>query len=183
GIVEQMDAADTSFGRWMTQSIQGMPPELHRWVRSAFAGSFTPRHANELRLHMRATITRLLDEWAPSGAFDFDAFASWFGISVMFAIVGAPTERIGGIKADLETLGLGFSLDKSRTPLLLGAYDRLDALVQDLVLARRASPRVGEPPDLLDRMIEASDSGGINSRQLADLLATFFVAAYDTTKC
>ena len=182
GVVEHMGAVGTSWGRWMTRQIIAMPPAQHRRVRDAFASSFTPRFANDLRPHMRATITRLLDEWAPKGGFDFDEFASWFPISVMFDMVGAPPNRIGEIKADLETLGLAFSLNKTLTPAVISAFQRVEALFEEVIAERRSHRHAEGAPDLLDLMIEASDAGGITAQELSDLLLAFFIAAYDTTK-
>lgn len=182
GVVQRMGAEGTSWGRWMTRQIIAMRPEPHGRVRAAFAASFTPRFANDLRPHMRATITRLLDEWAVKSTFDFDEFASWFPISVLFAIVGAPQERIGEIRADLETLGLAFSMDARLTPAVIAAFQRLEVLVDEVVAARRSGRQSPSTPDLLDLMIDASISGGITEQELSDLLLSFFIAAYDTTK-
>lgn len=182
GVVKRMGAEGTSWGRWMTRQIIAMRPEQHGRVRAAFATSFTPRFANEMRPQMRATIARLLDEWAVKGAFDFDEFASWFPISVLFAIVGAPLDRISGIRADLETLGLAFSMDAGLTPAVVAAFERLEVLVDEVVADRRSGRPTSGAPDLLDLMIDASASGGITEQELTDLLLAFFIAAYDTTK-
>jgi cytochrome P450 len=182
GVVEHMGAGGTSWGRWMTRQIIAMSPEQHRRVRDAFAASFTPRFANDLRPHMRATITRQLDAWAPKGVFDFDEFASWIPISVMFAMIGAPAELVGEIKADLETLGLGFSMDETLAPAVISAFQRVEALVDEVVAERRSNPHAEGTPDLLDLMITASDAGGVTDEELVDLLLAFFIAAYDTTK-
>jgi cytochrome P450 len=182
GVVDHMGAVGTSWGRWMTRQIIAMPPDQHRRVREAFASRFTPRYANDLRPRMRETLGRLLDEWAPRGAFDFDEFASWFPISVLFAVVGAPAEQIEPIRRDLETLGLAFSLDKALTPDVTAAFERLEQLVDALIAERRAWPSRQGEGDLLDLMLEASQSGGISEQELSDLLLSLFIAAYDTTK-
>lgn len=182
GIVEQLGAKGTPWGRFTEEQMIALPEAEHRLLRNTFAARFTPRFANELRPVMRSTITRLLDEWAPRGSFDFEEFASWFPISVMFSMVGAPLEKIGGIKSDLETLGLAFSMDRNRVPALQEAIVRLDELVQNVIAERRASPNPEGPQDLLDVLIEAGDSGGISARQLADAIMFFFIAGYDTSK-
>lgn len=182
GVVDHMGASDTHWGRWMKRQIIAMPPEQHRRMRATFALSFTPRFANELRPHIRATMAGLLDQWAPRGAFDFDEFASWFPISVMFTIIGAPVERIGGIKADLETLGLAFSMDRSLTPAVDQAFQRLAALTEDVIVGRENNPRSGDGRDLLDLMLETRSRGEITREEVGDLLLSFFIAAYDTTK-
>lgn len=101
-IVEIMEAEGTPWGRFTAEQMIAMPDAPHKLMRTAFQARFTPKNANDLRPVMRSTITRLLDEWAPKGAFDFEEFSSWFPISVMFSMIGAPGERIGGIKQDLE---------------------------------------------------------------------------------
>lgn len=131
---------------------------------------------------MQATITRLLDEWAPKGRFDFEEFASYFPISNMFTLVGAPRAQIPGIRSSLETLGLAFSMDKSRMPAVHAAFARVEELVQRLIAERRAHPESGNPDDLLHLLIGTSDEGGVGARQLADLLIFFFIAGYDTSK-
>lgn len=124
----------------------------------------------------------MLDEWAPKGRFDFEEFASYFPISVMFTLVGAPIGEIAGIRSSLETLGLAFSMDRSRVPAIHQAYGRLEELVQRLIAERRADPDAGSRDDLLHLLISTSDEGGVAERQLADLLIFFFIAGYDTSK-
>ena len=54
----------------------------------------------------------LLDEWAPKGEFDFEEFASYFPISNMFTLVGAPVDEVPMVQESLETLGLALAMDK-----------------------------------------------------------------------
>lgn len=182
GIVEQLGVHGTPWGRFTEEQLISLPADKHRLLRDTFAAKFTPRFANQLRPMMRATITRLLDEWAPKGRFDFEEFSSYFPISNMFTLVGAPIEEIAGIRSSLETLGLAFSMDKTRLPLIHEAFDRLEKLVQRLIAERRADPESGNPDDLLHLLIQTSDESGIGERQLADLLIFFFIAGYDTSK-
>ena len=182
GIVEIMGAHGTPWGRFTEEQLISLPTEQHKMLRTTFATKFTPRFANQLRPMMQATITRMLDEWAPKGAFDFEEFASNFPISVMFTLVGAPIEEIAGIRSSLETLGLAFSMDKSRIPDIDAAYERLERLVQRLIAERRANAEAGKRGDLLDLLIETSDEGHVPERQLEDLVIFFFVAGYDTSK-
>ncbi len=181
-IVEQLGAKGTPWGRFTEEQMIALPEAEHKLLRTTFATKFTPKFANDLRPVMRSTITKLLDEWAPKGSFDFEEFASWFPISIMFSLVGAPHEKIGGIKSDLETLGLAFSMDKTRVPALQESIVRLDNLVQDVIADRRANPHAEEDRDLLDMLIETGDSGGISFRQLVDMIMFFFIAGYDTSK-
>jgi len=182
GIVDQFGAHGTPWGRFTEEQMISLPVEKHRLLRDTFAAKFTPRFANQLRPMMQATMTRLLDEWAPKGAFDFEEFASFFPISNMFGLVGAPVEEVAGIRSSLEVLGLAFGLDKSRLPQIQEAYLRLEELVQRLISGRRADPNGQAADDLLHLLIDASDEGGIAERQLVDLLIFFFIAGYDTSK-
>lgn len=182
GLVEQLGVQGTEWGRFTEQQMISLPVASHRLLRDTFAAKFTPRFANQLRPMMRETITHLLDEWAPSGRMDFEEMASYFPISNMFRLVGAPREEIPGIRSSLETLGLAFSMDKSRLPEIHAAHARLEELVQRLIAGRRADPASGNPDDLLALLINTGDEGGITARQLADLIIFFFVAGYDTSK-
>jgi cytochrome P450 len=182
GIVEYFGAHGSPWGRFTEEQMISLPAAQHRRLRDTFAAKFTPRYANRLRPMMQGTITRLLDEWAPRGKFDFEEMASYFPISNMFTLVGASVEEIPGIRASLETLGLAFSMDKSRLPAIHEAFARIEELVFRLIAERRAHPESGNPDDLLSLLIETSDEGGIAERQLADLLIFFFIAGYDTSK-
>jgi cytochrome P450 len=182
GIVEQFGAHGTPWGRFTEEQLISLPDETHKLLRDAFAAKFTPRYANQMRPMMQASIRRLLDEWAPKGRFDFEEFSSYFPISNMFTLVGAPLDEVPGIRSSLETLGLAFSMDKSRLPQIHEAFDRLEKLVFRLIAERRANPDAGDPADLLNLLIQTSDEGGIGERQLADLLIFFFIAGYDTSK-
>jgi cytochrome P450 len=182
GVVDQLEAHGTPWGRFTEEQMISLPPERHRLLRDTFAAKFTPRFAKQLQPVMRSTIQRLLDDWAPRRKFDFEEFASFFPISVMFALVGAPVEEVAGIRTSLETLGLAFSMDKNRMPAIHEAFDRLEALVERLVSARQADPEGGDPDDLLSLLVKTSEESGIPDRQLKDLIIFFFIAGYDTSK-
>ena len=140
GIVEVLGAHGTPWGRFTEEQLVSMPEEQHRVLRNVFAAKFTPRFANQLRPMMRTTITRLLDEWAPKGKIDFEEFASYFPISNMFTMVGAPVEEVPKVRASLETLGLALAMDKTKLPQINAAYLQIEDLVRRLVEARRVDP-------------------------------------------
>jgi cytochrome P450 len=182
GYLDLLEARATPWGRYMQDMIMVMPADQHRALRDAFAEKFTPRFANQLRPLMRENIGKLLDEWAPKGRFDFEEFASFFPISVMFDVIGAPPQEIASIKQSLETFGLALGLGKDQLGAIQEAYLHLESLVLRLIEARRADPHVGGHEDLLDLLISIDDAGTINHRQLVDLLIFLFVAGYDTSK-
>jgi cytochrome P450 len=133
GIVDHLGARGTPWGRFTQEQLISLPAETHRLLRNTFSVKFTPKSANQMRPMMQATIQRLLDEWVPRRRFDFEEMAAYFPISVMFTLVGAPVEKIPGIRSSLETLGLAFSMDKGRVPAIHEAYGRLEDLVQQLI--------------------------------------------------
>ena len=71
---------------------------------------------------------------------------------------------------------------RKREPSLQKAITQMDEFCQNLMDERRRNPKRAGDEDLLDMLIEASKEGGINDRQLADLLIFLFVAGYDTSK-
>jgi cytochrome P450 len=180
-IIEVLGAKDTPWGRFTSEQMLAMNPEDHRVLRNAFAAKFTPRYANNIRPLMREIMNDLLDEWLPRDGFDFAEFISYYPVSVMTSMIGAPLDVIPGLRHSLEALGLAYSLDPRREPDLQKAIIHMDEFCQKLVAERRASPnREGE--DLLDMLIDASEEGRIPDRQLVDMLIFLFEAGYDTSK-
>jgi cytochrome P450 len=182
GIVEVLGAHGTPWGRFTEQQMISLPTDQHRVLRDTFAAKFTPRFANQLRPAMRACISRLLDEWAPKRKIDFESFASFFPISNMFALVGAPLDEIPMVQQSLETLGLALAMDKSKLPEMNAAYLRVEDLVCRLISQRRAQAGRGKTDDLLDLLITIAAQGKVAERQLIDLIIFFFIAGYDTSK-
>lgn len=182
GIVEIMDAHDTAWGRFAKEQMIALPDKEHAILRGAFAAKFTPRYASQLRPIMRETITALLEDWVPKGSIDFEEFASYYPVAVMARMIGAPLEAIPVLRSAMETLGLAFSQNREMLPQLDEAMAQFDEFSFKLIADRRANPRTGQEPDLLDLLIEAGESDGITERQLADMLIFLFVAGYDTSK-
>ena len=182
GIVEVLGAHGTPWGRFTEEQLISLPTDQHHLLRNTFAAKFTPRFANELRPMMRARIRLLLDDWAPKGKIDFEEFASYFPISNMFTLVGAPVDEIPMVRESLETLGLALAMDKSKLPQINAAFLRVEDLVRRLISQRRAGPDRGKTDDLLDLLVTIADRGDVAERQLIDLIIFFFIAGYDTSK-
>ncbi len=184
-IVPVLGQENTPWGDFTQRQMISLPTETHKFLRHTFAAKFTPRNANALRPLMRATIAKLLDEWAagdaPTKEIDFEDFASNFPISVMFALVGAPQEGIALLRDDLEAIGLAHSYEGDRFPRIQEGMVRLIDYVDTIIADRRANPHDREE-DLLDLLIETSDNGNVTAQQLADLIVFFFLAGYDTSK-
>jgi cytochrome P450 len=181
-IVAIMDAKNTPWGDFQERHMLSMEGATHKRVRDVLAPSFTPRQANAHRPLMRQTIEELLDEWAPKRAFDFEEFASYFPITVMCRLIGASPAVIPGLRSAMEAIGLSTSMDKRWLPAMQDGVVTMERFVDGLIADRRASPRVGEEPDLLDLLLRTQADGGLSDRELADILIFLFVAGYDTSK-
>jgi len=181
-IAEIMECKGSPWGRFCEEQMIALPEREHKLLRDTFAAKFTPRYANQLRPIMRGIMEDLLAQWAPREKIDFEEFASFYPVSVMTKMIGAPLEKIPELRDSMEVLGLAFAMDKTKVPALDAAFTHLDGFAHELMAERRANPHTDGESDLLDLLIEAAEEGGINDRQLADLLIFLFVAGYDTSK-
>ncbi|RYD94778.1 MAG: cytochrome P450, partial [Sphingomonadales bacterium] len=181
-IVEMMNAKGTPWGRFQEEMILNQTGAEHKRLRDVLAPAFTPRMALKHRPFMREQIAKLLDEWAPKGAFDFEEFSSFFPISVTARLVGLPADQIPVLKDALEVLGQSLSLDPDYMGPLQAAAQQLYDAMEDLVARRRAGERLGPEEDMLDLLLATHDSGGMNMDELLNLLILLFVAGYDTSK-
>jgi cytochrome P450 len=182
GMIDLMNARGSKWGDFQLNSIFGLKSERHKKVREVLAPMFTPRAANEHRGLMREVLSRLLDEWTPSAAFDFEEFASYFPVTVICSLIGASSDALPTLRSSLETLGLGFNLIPGFLPRLDQAVEVMGRFVTQLVAERRAGRRPTAQPDLLDALIAAQDAGGLTTVEMDNLLIFLFVAGYDTSK-
>jgi len=182
-MIEMLGAEGTPWGRFQTSHILARIGDDHKRLRDTLAPAFTPRQANRHRPLMREVIADLLDEWAPKGAFDFEQFASWFPITVMCRLIGAPPGAIPRLRDSMEALGLSVSMDPQYLPQLQAATVVLDEFAHELIRERHARGlNTGEDGDLLDLLLEAQERGGMDEREIADILIFLLVAGFDTSK-
>lgn len=181
-IVRLMGAEGTPWGNFQQRHMLSMSGAHHKQIRDVLAPSFTPRRANQHRELMRQTIGELLDEWVPGGAFDFEEFAGYFPVRVMTRLIGASPEVIPRLRAAMEAIGRSVNMDKRWLPAMQEGVVTMENFVTDLIAGRRANPRTGEEPDLLDLLMETHDRGELTPREFEDLLIFLFVAGYDTSK-
>jgi cytochrome P450 len=180
-ITEIMGAKGTAWGDFMDNLMLAKTGKEHARIRTSVANSFSPHHVNRYRALMRATVARLLDEWVPKGRFDFADFAANFPITVMFGLIGASTSALPGIRKSLETQGMSASLDSSLLPAMQSAYEVLYEFVDGLVKERQRQGG-GEPEELLNSLLQATQTGRIDEAELRNLLIFLFAAGYDTSK-
>lgn len=181
-LVRIMGAVGTPWGRFQEGHILSRSGSDHKRLREVLAPAFTPRVANMHRPLMRDVISKLLDVWAPKGAFDFEEFASYFPITVTCNLLGASPSSIPAIRSSLEAMGLSVSLEQKFMQAIQEATVVLDEFVHALLAARQRGDRVAETRDLLDILLEAKTESKLTERELADLLIFLFVAGFDTSK-
>jgi cytochrome P450 len=180
-IVEIMGGEGTNWARFEVECLIARDGADHERIRSAARSAFSPRAVNSYQERINKVVLALLDEWAPQGRFDFEAFASRFPVAVMFGLIGVSHTRIPEVKHLLEIVGQSFSLDRRLFPQIRQSFDDLWKFVDDLVEERKVRTPSGES-DLLDALIAAESAGTINATELRDLLLFLFVAGYDTSK-
>jgi cytochrome P450 len=180
-IVQIMDAKGTRWGDFQQRHMLNQMGPAHKRYRDMLQSSFTPRRMNEWRPAMRATISDLLDEWAPGGAFDFEEFASYYPISVMCRMIGADPAVVPGLRGAMEAIGLSTSMDRRWLPAMQEGVERMERFVEELVAERRANPHESEE-DLLDMLIAHQERGDLSALELTEVLIFLFVAGYDTSK-
>jgi cytochrome P450 len=178
-IVKIMGAEGTGWGRFAVDQMLVSSGERHTRLRGSIKSAFGPASVKTLRPIMRETVSKILDEWAPKGAFDFAEFAANFPVRVMFALIGAPTDRLPEIAECLEIHGESFNLEVEKMPIIEEGYQRLWRFVDEVI--REHEPNAGKG-GLLDEMIAANTAGNLTDVELRQLLILLFAAGYDTTK-
>ena len=178
-IVDIMGARGTGWGDFAVDQMLVSSGERHARLRGSVGAAFGPGNVKRLRPIMRSTISAILDEWAPRGAFDFAEFAAQFPVRVMFALIGTPIDRLPPVMESLEIHGESFNLEVEKMPIIEDGYQILWQFVDELIEERG---RDGASGDLLDVMIASNSRGQISDKELRQLLILMFAAGYDTTK-
>jgi cytochrome P450 len=180
-VVKIMGGEGTNWARFEVDCLIARDGADHARIRAAANTPFTPRAVKGYQERIRKVVSDLLDDWAPKGRFDFEAFASRFPVAVMFGVLGIPRERIEDVKDWLEMFGQSFSLNRAIFPQIKESFDRLWDFADGLVEERRARGNPGEP-DMLDALVAAENEGAINRTEVLDLILFLFAAGYDTSK-
>ena len=160
-IVAIMEAEGTPWGNFQQRHMLSQTGAPHKRIRDVLASSFTPRQANLHRPLMREVITKLLDEWAPKRAFDFEEFASYFPITVMCRLIGADPAVIPGLRSAMEAIGLSTSMDKRWLPAMQEGVVTMEKFVDGLIEDRRAGRRASQDPDLHDLLLQSQAGGAL----------------------
>src|SRR3546814_20682521 len=65
----------------------------------------------------------------PKGAFDFEEFSSYFPITVICTLIGAPADTIPSLRSSLEAVGLSASMQREHVPALQAGFIEIDGFV------------------------------------------------------
>jgi len=179
-VVEIMGASDTAWGDFMKALLIARHGEDHKRMREALKPFFKPRRIAGHVALIRDVASKLVDEWAPRGEFDFTDFVSNFPVAVMFALIGADIADLPKIKWAMEVQGLSYSLDASLLPEMERAHAMMMEFNSNLVKQRRASGEKRD--DLLAELIKAEDKGVLSHQEVCEQLFFLFAAGYDTSK-
>lgn len=180
-LVDFYGVRGTMWARFMEEIIISRSGPEHARLRASVNHAFTPRHANQMRPQMREVISGLLDEWAPSGAFDFTEFAAFFPITVMFGLLGVSPEPVARIRHAIEQHTASLSLNPDTREGFLAGWEVLWQFADTLVSERETSGQRDED-GLLDRLIAAKDAGHLDDTELRFMVLTNVIAGYDTSK-
>jgi cytochrome P450 len=178
-IVDMMGARGTGWGHFAEEMMLARSGADHARLRGSVSAAFGPANVKRMRPTMRATVSALLDEWAPKGSFDFAVFAANFPVRVMFGLIGGPVERLPEIISSLEVHGSSFNMEIDNMAVIEAAYQTLWRFVDELIEERGPA---GGHDDLLDDLIAANSAGNLSDVELRQMLIFLFAAGYDTSK-
>jgi len=180
-VVEIMGATGTPWGDFMQNLVIAKHGDEHRRMRDALKPFFKPRQiASHVGL-IREVVTKLLDEWAPKGEFDFAQFSAMFPIAVMCGVLGVSSKAVVPLHQAIEDHFSSLTMNPEVKPLFLAAWDVLWGFVDDLVKDREASG-VRDEDALLDTLIAAKNEGRIDETDLRFIILTLFNGGFDTSK-
>lgn len=155
--------------------------EAHHRQRKLVSKAFTPRAAARLRTTCTDVITELVDEHVEHGRCDAVAdIARQYPIPIICALLGTPADDWHRFSDWAEDIFKVFDWNVVNDgPIVLRAWNELEAYVDDMVTVRR--DRLTD--DLLSDMMRAEVDGDRLTRQeLLTLAAQLLMAGTDTTR-
>jgi cytochrome P450 len=177
--VEVMGAEGTGWGAFAQDQMLAQSGAKHDRLRGSVSAAFGPGSVKRMRGVMKETISALLDDWVPKGAFDFTDFAGNFPVRVMFGLLGTSDRHLPEIIDALEIHGQSFNMEVEKMAVIEDGYQRLWRFVDDLIDERMAR---GPRGDLLDDLIAAQAGGALSATELRQILILLFAAGFDTSK-
>lgn len=162
-------------------NILGMDGVEHHRLRRLVSKAFSPRAADRFRNLTVDVITDLVERVAGLGHCDVVTdIAKGYPTAIICALLGAPVEDWHLFSAWTEDIKKLFEPTVADdAPVILAAWNELDAYLEDLIARRRASLS----DDLISDLIRAEDDGDrLTHDELLMLCATLLGAGTDTTR-
>ncbi|MEO3874751.1 cytochrome P450 [Nonomuraea sp. B12E4] len=157
-------------------------PPSHTRTRNLVSHAFAPRLVAALEPSVRASVTRLVDGFAPDGDADLIARLAYpVPIEIICTLVGLPAEAGDLIKrwtGDLVTLGAP-GTDGERQLACARSSVAFQRYLEEQIEARRRAPR----DDLLTALINTRAGGErpLDVAELVNLLIVLVFAGHETT--
>jgi cytochrome P450 len=162
-------------------SLLSLDGAEHHRLRRLVSKVFTPKAAERLRTTAVDVINELVDPLAAVGRADLVAdVATQYPIPIICALLGAPREdwELFSSWAD-DVLKAFFWNAANDAPIILRAWDELDAYVDGMVAERRHTLT----DDLISDLIRAEDDGDrLTHDELLMLVSGLLIAGTDTTR-
>src|SRR5271165_1371997 len=139
------------------QTIVSLDGAQHHRLRRLVSRAFTPRAAERMRTACVEVISELVDRHAAAGRCDVVAdIARPYPIPIICALLGAPRDDRHLFSGWADDISKAFGADvANQTPVILAAWDHLDAYVEDLIARRRHTLT----DDLISELIRAEEDG------------------------
>lgn len=161
--------------------IVSLNGDAHRRLRRLVSRAFTPRAAERMRAACVEVITELIDPHAATGHCDLVAdIARPYPVPIICALLGAPRQDWQLFSALADDVSKAFGADvANQTPVIVRAWDQLDAYVEGLVAQRRGS--LGD--DLISELLRTEDDGDrLSHSELVNLVVVLLNAGTETTR-
>ncbi|MDT5170534.1 MAG: hypothetical protein QOD02_3869 [Mycobacterium sp.] len=153
----------------------------HNRLRRLVSKAFTPRSTARLKSTIAGVITELVDPVTTAGHCDVVAdIARQYPIPIISGLLGAPRQdwQLFSDWADDIFKLLTWNVAND-APVIMAAFDELDAYIGDMVARRRRSLT----DDLISELIRAEDDGDrLTGDELVMLAEALLMAGTDTTR-
>jgi cytochrome P450 len=172
----------TPIAALMVRQMLFLDPPDHSRVRRLAAHAFTPRRVGQLREHIQAIATRLVDDLVGESRFDvMSTLANPLPAIVTAEMLGVPTadhELLKGWSQDFAEMLGNFQHNPGRAAKVLQSVEEMVAYFQDAVRAEATKPTEG----LINALTTAEVDGDRFSEEevIANVIVTM-VGGQETT--
>ena len=164
-----------------TTGLLSLDGAEHHRLRRLVCKAFTPRSTARLQTTIVNVITELVDPVTVTGRCDVVAdIARQYPIPIICGLLGAPRQDWQLFSDWAEDIFKIFHWNVANdTAVIMGAFDELDAYINEMVARRRRNLT----DDLISQLIRAEDDGDrLSADELVMLAEVLLMAGTDTTR-